>query len=139
MSTVKSKEKIKLNAQEYDRLKQMLVSPDKENHAVALGVLEHCDVEASLPLVLSLYKLTNEKVEGGWAKGSPELMKNIKKAGVTLDGKLTMNKLWSLIKKDYSVEDKQIVLDEFAVSIQEHLTSWGFTLLKDTKLVLKEK
>src|SRR6188768_1968546 len=132
----KADKKIVLNRAEYNRLVEMFKSPDKENHNVALGILEHCDVKQSLPYVLTLYKMSNELVDGGWAKGSPELMKKIKAAGVTIEGKLTMNKIWSIIKDKYSDVDIMIAQEFMASEIQSHLTAWGFVLLKDQKMIL---
>ncbi len=128
------KEKVKLSRKEYESLRTQLSSKDKENHNVAMAVIEHCNAEESLPYVLVLYKEFNDKVEGGFEKSAPGLFKQLKKLDIKLEGKLTSNKLWSMIKK-YSAKDKQFVLDWMGPFFKSNIESWGYVFLKDVEQV----
>lgn len=144
IKTIKSKKKmstevmtkIKLTREDFNRLKELFLSPDKENATVALATLENCDIKASMPIILTLYKAFNEKITGGWVKEAPKLTEAMEKAGIMLEGKMTINKIWTFCKGKYSQEDCNIFLDEAAALMETHFRDWGFTFLKDVQLKL---
>ncbi len=132
--------KVKIDKESYGRLVEMFSSPDGSNHTVGLGILENCDIPASIPYILMLYKTYDSKVDGGF-KSRVKLVKAVQKeTAIELNGTiLSSGKIWDIVKKGYSDEDKEVVLAYMASMFRQNLEGWGFKIFKGLELVLIER
>ena len=146
-------EVIILNDSTYDRVLDMLCSPDKENINVAVNIIEAVDFEKNAPYILLLAKDVETKRANNMNPFRTELFceedvdvgpssfnSNIRTmidACTNQAGKLNYNSMHEeLSRMNTDVVAMNFFLGRFADALKEHLLQWGFTFVKTMNLKL---
>ena len=151
-------EVIILNDSTYDRVLDMLCSPDKENVQVAVSIIEAVDFQKNAPYILLLAKDAEAKlkrdnnpfrtelfVEAGTDVGPSSFNHDIRtmiQACTNQADKLNYNSMYEeLTRINTDAVAMNFFLGRFADALKDHLLQWGFTFVKtmDLKLVPHDK
>lgn len=153
-------EMIILNDSTYDRVLDMLCSPDKDNVQVAVSIIEAVDFQKNAPYILLLAKDAEAKLkrdtnpfraelfaEGDieTTPGSSSFNTNIRtmiQACTNQADKLNYNAMYEeLTRMNTDAVAMNFFLGRFADALKDHLLQWGFTFVKtmDLKLVPHDK
>jgi len=150
-------EVIILNDSTYDRVLDMLCSPDRDNAQVAVSIIEAVDFEKNAPYILLLAK----ESEGNLTKNNNPFRTNlfakedvVEPIGSSFNsnianlvnscsndaGKLTYNKMYTeLSQKKTDAVAMTFFLDKFSESLKTHLLQWGFDFVHTMNLKLIPK
>ena len=151
-------EMIILNDSTYDRVLDMLCSPDKDNVQVAVSIIEAIDFQKNAPYILLLAKDAEAKLKKDNNPFRTELFNeadvdvapssfntNIRtmiQACTNQADKLNYNAMYEeLTRMNTDTVAMNFFLERFADALKDHLLQWGFTFVKsmDLKLVPKNK
>lgn len=146
-------EVIILNDSTYDRVLDMLCSPDKDNVQVAVSIIEAVDFQKNAPYILLLAKdaeaklkkdnnpfrteLFNEAdVDVGPSSFNHEIRTMIEACTNQAD-KLNYNAMYEeLTRMNTDAVAMNFFLGRFADALKDHLLQWGFTFVKTMDLKL---
>ena len=150
-------EMIILNDSTYDRVLDMLCSPDKDNVQVAVSIIEAVDFQKNAPYILLLAKdaeaklkrdnnpfrieLFSELVQVGSSSFNHNIRTMIQACTNQAD-KLNYNAMYEeLTRINTDAVAMNFFLGRFADALKDHLLQWGFTFVKsmDLKLVPHDK
>ena len=151
-------EVIILNDSTYDRVLDMLCSPDRENIQVAVSIIEAVDFQKNAPYILLLAKDAEAKLS---RDNNPFRANMFEEEGPNIDNSSFNHDIRTMIKACTNQADKlnynamyeeltrmntdtvamNFFLERFADALKDHLLQWGFTFVKsmDLKLVPKNK
>lgn len=150
-------EMIILNDSTYDRVLDMLCSPDKDNVQVAVSIIEAVDFQKNAPYILLLAKDAETKLKRDnnpfrtdmFTQGGPvdysSFNHNIRtmiKVCTNQADKLNYNAMYEeLTRMNTDAVAMNFFLGRFADALKDHLLQWGFTFVKtmDLKLVPHDK
>ena len=151
-------EMIILNDSTYDRVLDMLCSPDKDNVQVAVSIIEAVDFQKNAPYILLLAKDAEAKLkrdnnpfrielfcEANVDVGTSSFNHNIRtmiQACTNQADKLNYNAMYEeLTRMNTDTVAMNFFLGRFADALKDHLLQWGFTFVKtmDLKLVPHDK
>ncbi len=125
------------DSKSFSRIKDMLMSPDKENHVIALAILNQVDVKAYLPQLWLFYKMHGEANAELWKTEAPKALEVFERFKVNLadPDALTYQTIFRRAKSEgYPREVQQLVLDEFAKNFKANAVTWGMEFLADLEL-----
>ena len=150
-------EMIILNDSTYDRVLDMLCSPDKDSVHVAVSIIEAVDFQKNAPYILLLAKdaeaklkrdnnpfrieLFSELVQVGSSSFNHNIRTMIQACTNQAD-KLNYNAMYEeLTRINTDAVAMNFFLGRFADALKDHLLQWGFTFVKsmDLKLVPHDK
>lgn len=151
-------EMIILNDSTYDRVLDMLCSPDKDNVQVAVSIIEAVDFQKNAPYILLLAKDAETKlkrdnnpfrielfgednVDAGTSSFNHEIRTMIQACTNQAD-KLNYNAMYEeLTRMNTDTVAMNFFLGRFADALKDHLLQWGFTFVKtmDLKLIPHDK
>ena len=122
---------VKLDKESYGKLKELLNSPDKENHVMAFGVMENLQIKPNLVYFMLLYKRTKDNHTEGWKNMTPKLEKALKGLGMAkIDDR--MQQLWETFKGVYPREDKQVLIDEAITELKsKFIEAYGWKYINE--------
>jgi hypothetical protein len=150
-------EVIILNDSTYDRVLDMLCSPDKDNVQVAVSIIEAVDFQKNAPYILLLAKDAEAKLSRDnnpfrtdmFTEGVVEVpssfnheIRTMIQACTNQADKLNYNAMYEeLTRINTDTVAMNFFLERFADALKDHLLQWGFTFVKsmDLKLVPKNK
>lgn len=150
-------EVIILNDSTYDRVLDMLCSPDKENVQLAVSIIEAVDFQKNAPYILLLAKDAETKLKRDNNPFRTELFGEVKDLGpssfnheirtmiktcTNQADKLNYNSMYEeLTRMNTDAVAMNFFLGRFADALKDHLLQWGFTFVKtmDLKLVPHEQ
>lgn len=129
--------KIKLDAESFENVANMLKSANAEDTATALMAMEEMDFRSGGMYFAILYRDSLDKTEL-WKKHAPNLQKNI--VGLGLDEICSYRSIWNKLKDKASKDEKAIFAKRFAIDTTEILVDWGFKdMIKDFKITITLK
>jgi hypothetical protein len=151
-------EVIILNDSTYDRVLDMLCSPDRDNVQVAVSIIEAVDFQKNAPYILLLAKDAEAKLKRdnnpfrtelfgeavtdvGSCSFNHEIRTMIQTCTNQAD-KLNYNSMYEeLTRINTDAVAMNFFLGRFADALKDHLLQWGFTFVKsmDLKLVPHDK
>lgn len=128
---------------EIEKLKNiinMLSSTDKENHVVALTLLESIEHNKNCFVqLLMAYKLGKPKTET-WLEHAPTAYKYISNNAPTKDSGITFNEIFqSLLRNKFPVEQIQIFLEMFSEYLKNQCHSLGYHFIDSIEMNIKLK
>jgi hypothetical protein len=127
---------------EVEKLKNiisMLQSTDKENHTVALTLLENVDYNECFVQLLLAYKQGHAKAEA-WIADAPSAYDFIKGKAVMSDTNITFNDIFqAIIKHKYPVEQMQLFLLVFTEYLKDQCQSLGYSFIEEIEMNVKLK
>lgn len=151
-------EVIILNDSTYDRVFDMLCSPDKESVQIAVSIIESVDYEKNAPYILLLAKDAEVKLNKNNNPfriemfGEPNMdvgpssfnnkIRTLIDACTNAAGKLNYNSMYEeLVRLNTDAVAMNFFLGRFSDALKDHLLQWGFTFVKsmDLKLVPHEQ
>ena len=151
-------EVIILNDSTYDRVLDMLCSPDKDSVHVAVSIIEAVDFQKNAPYILLLAKDAEAKLK---RDNNPFRANMFEEEGPNIDNSSFDHDIRTMIQACTNQADKlnynsmyeeltrintdavamNFFLGRFADALKDHLLQWGFTFVKtmDLKLVPHEQ
>ena len=149
-------EMIILNDSTYNRVLDMLCSPDKDNVQVAVSIIEAVDFQKNAPYILLLAKdaeaklsrdnnpfrteLFGEATEDVGPSSFNHEIRTMIQACTNQADKLNYNAMYEeLTRMNTDTVAMNFFLERFADALKDHLLQWGFTFVKSMNLKLVPK
>ena len=118
----------------------MLQSPDKENHIVALTIIEQQDYEKSFVSLILAYKFGNSKKDI-WEVNAPNAFNFIQNKIKIVEGKgVTFNDIFNcIIKYKLPTDEMQLFMQVFSDYLTKQCHSLGYNFIEEIEMNIKLK
>jgi len=121
----------------FENVLQMGKSQDKENHIVALNIIENIDFKDNLSYILLLKK--NSNIDGeSWKEYSPKVTESLDKLGIPYSKSPTYKQMLQiLVEQKAPVEDLNFFCTMFSKELTTSVKNLGYDYIDDLDITIK--
>ena len=136
---------LKVNEENFDSLKSMMISEDEADRTVALHCLEAADWEKSWVYILCLAKFakpdgTDKWTRDIWNENAPKVLEHMDELNLKIETAMNFRTIYQiLVEKKCDRDEMAFALNLFKEAFIDIVKDWGFDFLDEIDIEFKPK